>query len=387
MIKSISVLNFKPIPYLETSSLMSAHNGKVEFSTEKVNVIVGPNGAGKSALIFSLAHLLMAYPTGVSAFDDYYIRWADEFWNKEKWYSETFMTGITFEGDLSPALFYKPNHIPGDETSLTHSMMTGYSKQSREWSDKTRKKSSGQKSIAMLDRVFYALDGSMVIDKFEFINWGYSKEVLEQNDRNRSHLDTRSQIVLKQYSEISNFPVILMDEPEQSLDALNEFKLWQAISSTDLTNKQVIVASHSLYPFMHLDKFNLIEAVPGYIDSVMATMNGSGKPSSDKPNSEVTIKFNVDADDDFELSSGFEFEVKGSSLTNAIESACRYLNFIKVTWAGSWAVVDDDGNEVESGSKDSSWFCIRDKAIEALNNKELSFEWGGNASISYYISN
>jgi predicted ATPase len=60
-----------------------------------------------------------------------------------------------------------------------------------------------------------------------------------------------------------------MDEPEQSLDALAELVLWRQIAAADMSKMQVIVATHSLYPLMHPEKFNIIEAVPGYSESVM----------------------------------------------------------------------------------------------------------------------
>jgi len=63
-------------------------------------------------------------------------------------------------------------------------------------------------------------------------------------------------------------PLLLMDEPEQSLDALAEARLWRTIEAADCDRMQIIVATHSLYPILHPERFHLIEATPGFVESV-----------------------------------------------------------------------------------------------------------------------
>ena len=63
-------------------------------------------------------------------------------------------------------------------------------------------------------------------------------------------------------------PLILMDEPEQSLDARAEGSLWAAIANADCSTMQIIVATHSLYPMLNKDKFNIIETETGFVAEV-----------------------------------------------------------------------------------------------------------------------
>jgi len=66
--------------------------------------------------------------------------------------------------------------------------------------------------------------------------------------------------------------MILMDEPEQSLDVKAEAQLWSSLSKADCAKMQIIVATHSMYPLLHKDNFNLIEAEDGFVDEVLALM-------------------------------------------------------------------------------------------------------------------
>jgi predicted ATP-dependent endonuclease of OLD family len=70
----------------------------------------------------------------------------------------------------------------------------------------------------------------------------------------------------------TGMPLVIMDEPEQSLDAVAELQLWIAISNA---KTQVIVATHSLFPFLRPDDFNIIEAVPGYCTVAQSALNST----------------------------------------------------------------------------------------------------------------
>lgn len=279
MYKRVKIVSeFKPVPYLASADIMKTHPNGVEFDTKKVNVILGPNGSGKSALLTTMAHATFAFPAGRSAFDEYYTRFADQFWSKEKeWGEEEFMKGLEIDYDMGSTLYYKPSFVPGDYADLTHAMMCGYSAESNKLHKLTNKKSSGQKSIATLKDIREVLTGKAEVPKFGFINWGHAKDIKDIRRHSSSHLEYRANCLLKRFADRhEGTPAILMDEPEQSLDTLNEIMLWNDLANADLSKGQVIVATHSMYPIIHSDKFNLIETVPGFIDAVKAQIKIAG---------------------------------------------------------------------------------------------------------------
>ena len=279
MIKEIKVQNFIAVPHLETASIMSHHKGSVKFSTEKPNVIVGPNGSGKSSLVAALSLRALCFYTYQSGLDNNLIGGNDgeKYWFREKGWSRDweFLPGLKCITDSAPALNYRPNYIPGNDFSLTHAMMMGYSNESDEVRKATDKKSSGQQSRAMQDRVMAILAGDMSQMTHRHSNWRYGVEKL--NEKNAGwvgdyHFQAEVLKDLVRKTPDAAMPLILMDEPEQSLDLLTENALWQAIGNADCKKMQVIVATHSLYPFLEPEKFHFIEAEKGYVKSVQKAL-------------------------------------------------------------------------------------------------------------------
>lgn len=277
MFKSAGAKAFKTVPYLETSQLMQTHQGRVTFSQDKPNVIVGPNGAGKSALLSALSMHCLAYLSGNSSYDNNYARGHgdDAYWGPvgSSFSREipVFLPGLDVNTDNGPALYYRPQHIPGNNESVPKAMMLGYFDRAREYGRQVQEKSSGQARQALLARIYGVLEHNEPVD-FEVLNWNGPTKVarLKPDDfypgspRPRQH----ALCVRAAAAKPGAIPTILMDEPEQSLDALAELKLWRRIESADMSRVQVIIASHSLYPLLHPEGFNLIEAVPGYIEQV-----------------------------------------------------------------------------------------------------------------------
>jgi ABC-type cobalamin/Fe3+-siderophores transport system ATPase subunit len=289
MFKKVHAKGFAAVPYLETSLLMQNHKKGVIFSLEKPNVIVGPNGAGKSALMRTLGLLTLSLSTGESAFDEKYVErlgGLKDMWNEAGWDaydSETgsswkFLTGLNYESDLAPALYYRPGAIPGEYEDVTHALMCGYSKEAQAYAKLTDHKSSGQQSQALLQKLLDALDGEFPNRAYKFVNWGYgqtrySKEKLLSQGYT-GPWEYQAEILKARYLSMAEdaIPCVLADEPEQSLDAKAEAKLWKKIAAVDTSKVQLIVATHSLYPFMHPELFNIIEAVPGYLKEVQAEL-------------------------------------------------------------------------------------------------------------------
>ena len=285
MIKTLAAKNFAGVPYLETSQLMKNHKKGVTFSQEKPTVILGPNGAGKSALMKALSLLTLSYFSGISMFDDNYHAKgsssdAETLWTRERDWSDDwkYLEGLKCDFEAAPALFYRPNAFPGDYNDTAHAMMCGYFEEAKKHARLTENKSSGQKSLAILNQVMAALKGDFPAKQYGYVNWSQGKK-----QRTRAELrsqgytgpwEYQAEILKARYQNIpdSAIPAVLMDEPEQSLDAKAEALLWKQIEVADPTKVQVIIATHSLYPFLHPEKFHVIEAVPGYIAEVQALL-------------------------------------------------------------------------------------------------------------------
>lgn len=281
MFTSVSAKNFTAVPYLESSLLMKTQKKTVRFVTDKPNVIVGPNGAGKTALLQTLALRTLSFYVGESAFDDNYAIGNDSrsFWSTEgaSWRREyVFLPGLSCETDNAPALYYRPGHIPGNDDSIGAAMFCGYGKQADIYLKAVDKKSSGQQSRALLEKLVKALSGEVSDMRFQYVNWraGKERKDLANSKFHVCDFEYQFEILKAQFDTppANALPVILMDEPEQSLDARAEAVLWGQIAKADCSKAQVIVASHSLYPLMHPELFNLIEAVPSYVDEVRALM-------------------------------------------------------------------------------------------------------------------
>lgn len=277
MIKFLAVRDFSAVPYLETSALMTAHPSGIEFSVAKPNVVVGPNGAGKSALMTALALLTLSYLTGESALDDGYTSHRNEkLWNDDgySWAPHwKFLPGLTADTDRGPAMYFRPNHIPGNDHSVTAAMMCGYFEEARAYGRLTEKKSSGEKTRAVQEKILAVLQGLESIPGYRQSNWSFGLRTMRVKG-NAMPWDHQAEVLKALYAKCpaEAKPVLLLDEPEQSLDAVAEAKLWGHIVNADAERVQVILATHSLYPFMHPEKFHIIEAVPGYVREVQALL-------------------------------------------------------------------------------------------------------------------
>ncbi len=281
MLHSVSALNFKAMPWLEGSQLMTQLGGSVRFSDKKPNVIVGPNGAGKSALLDALALRFLASQSGLSALDDKYLTGVDSkgLWSRSAdWRQDwRFLEGLEARTDNGPALYYRPNHIPGNESDVTHALMCGYEREARAFDALTRDKSSGQKSQSLLERVLEVLRGEALPTDYVEKNWRYGRAPRSHEEIARpgwtGPWEYQAEVLKALVKDAAQGrPLVLMDEPEQSLDARAEVQLWKVIEAVDCSRVQVIVATHSLYPLLHPGKFRIIEAVDGYARDVRALM-------------------------------------------------------------------------------------------------------------------
>ena len=295
MIRSLKCSVNSAIPHLTNSLIMQAHKGVVHFSTEKPNVIVGPNGSGKTALMTALSMSTLTHFTPQSTLDPAYVRGqdAESMWkdSSNHWEEATFLPGIDLDWDAAPGIFFRPGHIPGNDNSVAASMMCGYFDQARAYGNAVRNKSSGQAGQALLEVVHERLSGHSA-PYYDQRPWSYGSVVEAVTHRSFDRKSRqRANAIISRYlgSEVKTRSIVLMDEPEQSLDAMAEMKLWQAINASETNSLQVIVATHSLYPILHPEGYHIIETQPGYMDAVrsLALTGSMSKHTASLPNKEV----------------------------------------------------------------------------------------------------
>lgn len=283
MIHSITLSpEFRAVPYLANTALwMGLGANGLTLSTEKPNVVVGPNGAGKSALLTLLALQTLTYFTGATALDEGYTRGseADDWWSSQTWRNESleFLPGANFDTDNAPAVYYRPMHIAGNDHSIAAAMMSGYSTEARAYAAAVTNRSSGQGCTALLAKIHDALTRPPEDFRYEQANWRGGLEPKDLAARSgTSPWDRRAEVLkARRIAAAGGRPLILMDEPEQSLDTRAELALWQAIANADCATRQLVVATHSLYPALHPERFNIIEAEPGYLEEVQALVCGT----------------------------------------------------------------------------------------------------------------
>ncbi len=263
---------FKAVDYLPHVKLMETHGSIIELSVTKPNVLVGPNGSGKSAFLRTLSLLTLSNLTGVTSLSDRYVSFNTKLWDLDgKSYSKNwlFLEGLTFEGALNPTYYYRPGFIPNEERCLTTALMCGYEKEARKIEELTNKFSSGQAAKNMLSHLFELLYEPKERSSTHS-TWRYPT----QSDKfkfQRGYVgDTEGQaLALVRHHELfeTKHRLIIMDEPEQSLDAYQQALLWEHLRAVDCSETQLVIATHSAHPLLQADRFNLIETVPSYIQT------------------------------------------------------------------------------------------------------------------------
>ncbi len=281
MLTELSANEFTAVPYFETSSLMQTHNKELRFSRAKPNVVVGPNGSGKTALLSTLAIRFLTYFASQSTLDRRYVLDMDAraWWTRtDSWRDEyVWLKGLVCKTDNAPALYYRPGHVPGNEPTVADAMMGVYWEEAQEYAKLVERKSSGEQNQAVLGKITEALEGKELPVKYGYRNWDFGTE---PKDKSKLHtfgyagdMVCKAEVLTALYRPPADaVPLILMDEPEQSLDMKAEAQLWACISKADCKKMQIIAATHSMYPLMHKSKFNIIETRTGYLEEVLELM-------------------------------------------------------------------------------------------------------------------
>lgn len=270
MLTSVSVESpFAAVSYLADTLLMSTQQRKVRLDITKPNVIIGPNGSGKSAFLRALSLLTLSNLTGVTSLSDRYVSFNNKLWDLDgesylkNW---CFLQGLMFEGVLNPTYYYRPGFIPNEERCLTTALMCGFEKEARKVGELTGKFSSGQAAKNLMSHLFDLLDAQenqpashptwrypTQSDKFKFQR-GYMGDA-----------ETQALALVRHHESFETQQrLIILDEPEQSLDAYQEALLWERLAAVDCNKTQLVIATHSAHPIMNDSHFNLIETVASY---------------------------------------------------------------------------------------------------------------------------
>lgn len=275
MLEKIVIGDVTGVPYLKGSTLAKTHKKGITLSSNKVNVLVGPNGSGKSALLKALALKTLSFYTGSSALDGKYIVGTDSkgLWSDgDRWSSSfEFMPGLSLSMGQMRGIYFKPSHIPGDDNCVTSAMMCGYFEEAKRYGKLTENKSSGEQGRAVLQSVWSLLKQSRAQTAVPRFNWKWGDKLDENPTRTFSNELTLKANTLKKWAMDAcgnGTTLCLFDEPEQSLDAEQEALLWKKLLSLDTSQVQVLVATHSWYPYLFPEKFHLIESVSGHAAAV-----------------------------------------------------------------------------------------------------------------------
>jgi len=104
------------------------------------------------------------------------------------------------------------------------------------------------------------------------------------------------------------------------------------------------------------------------------------------PSGPWVVLFEIDTDDDFELDTGSSFSIDGETEAEARQKAVDSLRTAQFTYLKTWGT-NATGMEEDwvRGDYSAAWFTIRDAAIAALEEGEMSFHFGGNQTISLSV--
>ncbi len=250
-LKSISYTNPK-----RQTLLLSKENNSVSFSEDKINVIIGPNGSGKSTLIKDLATRFFCLDRGYTSLDRdiserRYYRCFKKKW--ETWGDYIFMEDPKVFTSNCTAVYWHPGFKFGGWEMDTAALMCGYDKEVNVRDKQTRNKSSGQGIYNQLDYIFEVLEEEREV-----------KVEIPENPFYEPYKEKLAAITPLFTDCHKNKTIVLLDEPEQSLDAFKEVYFWDRMLDVNTDNVQVIIATHSIYPLINPKfegKLNIIETV------------------------------------------------------------------------------------------------------------------------------
>ena len=248
------------------STLYTSNKGVIPLSTDKINVLVGPAGSGKSVFLRLLAAASHCLLEGQSTSSARHIRSSTmtPYWGKvaDRYgygTTEHFLPGVSLAGSIRKAVYYCPKFLPGLESELAHSMCMGY--HVKPLIPHLHNVSEGQFASFWLKTLTErVLDpGVPTLPSIP------EHQRYVEND----HLSVKWEKLFNTDERV----LILMDEPETSLDAVQQLQLWNSLIRFNAEGHQVVMATHQFKPFLQHPQFNFIEATPDYIQDASVLLN------------------------------------------------------------------------------------------------------------------
>ncbi len=238
-----------PIPHWPQVAFLRGRQS-IEFKPG-LNVVIGDNGSGKSTLITALATLLHC--------------------RQENWPRVTtesllafnrpngLADGLLLEHDGAPARYMGTDHDVGLTPDAKFIRATSSVLDTRRLEIKAlNRMSSGQATLVQLGRFMRAEPKKV-------------RTSIKERDRLPSEMQVVYDVATESLTNVVKRrgalkePVVLLDEPDISMDFAKQALVWKQIRQLAESYTQVIVASHS--PFaVKAPGAHYIETAPGYLD-------------------------------------------------------------------------------------------------------------------------
>lgn len=272
----LEIQHNKALPHLANTALYALYQSDFPLKQGAINVLVGPNGSGKTTFLEALAFLNLTYYYGQSRVCKSYLD--SEHWEptdeklKNDWgLKRHFAYGLKCDWPFMPALSYFPKRIPGREDSIVAAMMTGYFDEAREYGHQVDNKSSGQANWSQLDWILTQMQDPKfvpaVLNSEALKLYPYEQEELKKGyGVNRTTAYRKSQLGDCVFNASTTQMLVLLDEPEQSLDMLAQLSLWERLKKVHNPNRTFVIATHS--PLVLNQDFHLIETQKGYLNAL-----------------------------------------------------------------------------------------------------------------------
>lgn len=106
-----------------------------------------------------------------------------------------------------------------------------------------------------------------------------------------------------------------------------------------------------------------------YIDYAKSVAKQDFNELSKKRLGKFIATINIDTDDDFYFANGTQFEVYGDSQKEILKNSIEFLQNLNIT----------------RGSQ-SKWQWLRDECVELIRQGQTSFNFGGNQTMDFDIS-
>jgi len=219
-----------------------------------LNILFGPNGCGKSTVLRILSDTMFATQGGTSVVTSSALRDAVDLIGRSEPADEI---GLSVAHDGQPVVFCDPRNSVGladgafDDDFMDLGLRNLFAQ---------KEASHGQLSAHRIDKTLAVLTGKEKAPSA--VEWRVSRKNVN------THWAAAFDIVearMKASIERGQ-PTIILDEPEANFSLLWQSRLWDLISSPEVTRDyQVIVATHSVFA-LGIPDANYIDFEPGYVE-------------------------------------------------------------------------------------------------------------------------